>query len=119
MIVTSGNSATRNCASEISLILRNITHGSCPVRSATLKCDINDNSPHIDKKMIVGGDYIRIRHHGSDDGLHETLDKIYDYILRQNNITIINQPCIFHYIDDQEITAEKDCRTDIYVGIKA
>lgn len=84
-----------------------------------LKCDINDNSPYIDKKMIVGGDYIRIRHHGSDDGLHETLDRVYDYILRQNNISIINQPCIFHYIDDQEITAEKDCRTDIYVGIKA
>jgi len=84
----------------------------------TLATPIGDVPSGISKRAIAAGDYLIVRHTGSDDTLPSTLDVLYDFVLRSGDIVLSDEPCLFHFVDDPEETAEEDCRTDIYVKIE-
>ena len=84
---------------------------------------LNQSSETTDSKVIdkkySGGDFIRVRHNGSFAGLDETLDKMYSSLLTQEKVELVDQPCLFHYLDDPEEVSEDNLRTDIYIAVSA
>ena len=84
----------------------------------TLATPISDVSSGISKRTIAAGDYLIVRHTGSDDNFPNTLDALYDFVLRSGDMVLSDEPCLFHFVDDPEEIAEENCRTDIYVKIE-
>ncbi len=84
----------------------------------TLATPISDLPSGISKRTINAGMYLIVRHTGSDDILPSTLDVLYDFVLRSNDIVLSDEPSIFHFVDDPEEVDEESCRTDIYVKVE-
>ncbi|RDV26612.1 AraC family transcriptional regulator [Alteromonas aestuariivivens] len=63
------------------------------------------------------GEYLRVRHAGSYDGLEQTVDNLYLTMLSINDLWPADAPCIYHYLDDPEEVSEPLLRTDIYLPV--
>ena len=70
----------------------------------------------ITTRQEDGGTFLRIRHTGAYTGLPATLDAAYTAAL-QGGHALADRPCLFHYLDDPEETAEPALRTDLYVPL--
>jgi AraC family transcriptional regulator len=66
---------------------------------------------------ISGGDYLLLRHLGSFRRLPETINVLYEKIIASDEVSFGDRPCLFHYLDDPERTAESELRTDVYVPV--
>lgn len=73
----------------------------------------------IQSQTVCGGDYLIVRHTGSDDGLSQTLDALYAFALGQPDLLFADAPCLHHYVDDPEVVDPALCRTDIYLRLNA
>ncbi len=83
-----------------------------------LATPIGDLPAGISKRTIAAGEYLIVRHTGSDGVLPNTLDALYEFVLRSSDMVLSDEPCLFHFVDDPEEIAEENCRTDIYVKIE-
>lgn len=66
-----------------------------------------------------GGTFLRLRHTGGYDALGDSLDAGYNTLLSSDHWRVADRPCLFHYLDDPEETAEAALRTDLYIPIIA
>ena len=76
-----------------------------------------DLSAPVQETGIAGGQFLAARHHGSYDGLNETLDKFYWSALGAPGVELDDQPTFLHYLDDPEMSPEDELRTDLYLPV--
>lgn len=66
---------------------------------------------------VAGGRCARLRHIGSYDVLHESIDRLYAQIIHSGD-RIADRPLYVNYVDDPESRPEPDLRTDIYLPLE-
>ena len=74
---------------------------------------------NIVETQIIGGPALLKRHLGSYDHLPASIDDLYHAALCMKDVKIAEEPLLFHYLDDPEITAEAELRTDVYLPLVA
>lgn len=74
-----------------------------------------DNMTHTN---INGGAYLVTRHVGSYDQLPDAIDRLYLSALSIDEARLSDEPLLFHYLDDPEMNAEADLRTDLYLSLE-
>jgi AraC family transcriptional regulator len=66
---------------------------------------------------LAGGAYVRLRHRGDFDRLHDVMDLAYAGAIGLFDRAIRDAPLFVHYLDDPEEVAEADLRADIFLPI--
>lgn len=67
---------------------------------------------------LGGGLHARLRHVGSYDRIHTTIDELYGVVIDSENIQLADAPPHVHYLDDPEHVPEKELKSDIYLPIE-
>lgn len=67
---------------------------------------------------LQSGCYVRLRHFGDYDALHESIDLTYAGALVLLEHTPADAPLFVHYLDDPEEVPESELRSDIYLPIE-
>lgn len=67
--------------------------------------------------QVGGGTYLRLRHLGDYDRLHDTIDLAYASAISVHDREIRNAPLFIHYLDDPEQVAEAELRSDIFLPV--
>jgi AraC family transcriptional regulator len=62
--------------------------------------------------VLHGGQYARLRHSGSYDGLEETNQKLVEWMIASGHMPA-NQPLVHQFLDDHDETAAESLRTDV------
>ena len=71
----------------------------------------------IEVLALAGGRHARLRHVGSYQTLHDSIDRLYAAILSREADEIGDQPLFVHYVDDPESRPEAEWRSDIYLPL--
>ena len=66
---------------------------------------------------LGGGAYVRLRHRGDYDRLHDVIDLAYAGAIALFERAIRDAPLFVHYLDDPEEVAEADLRSDIFLPV--
>ncbi|GLK53383.1 AraC family transcriptional regulator [Maricaulis virginensis] len=66
---------------------------------------------------IAGGRHARLRHVGSYTTLHDTIDRLYAFVMADDTHLIADRPLIVNYVDDPESRPEAEWRSDIYLPL--
>lgn len=76
-----------------------------------------DLPPEIHSQTIDAAHFLRLRHTGAYDCLSAALDRGYEMLMQSDDAAFADRPCLFHYLDDPETTAEDALRTDILIPV--
>lgn len=67
---------------------------------------------------LQSGCYVRLRHFGDYDALHDSIDLAYAGALAALERTPADAPLFVHYLDDPEEVPEAELRSDIYLPVE-
>lgn len=72
---------------------------------------------NLKKETLPEGKYLKFTLKGSYQGVWPAFDRIYKYI-SENGLELAEGPCLENYINDPNVTPEKDLLTELLVPIK-
>lgn len=79
--------------------------------------DAGAPSGEMEEFTLQGGDFLRIRHHGSYDLISDSIDVLYAHAIDALDRELGPQPQYIHYLDDPDQVAEADLRADVYLPL--
>ena len=80
-------------------------------------CSEEAAEPSAPLAALPGGRHARLRHVGSYTTLHDTIDRLYAFVMADDTHLIADRPLIVNYVDDPESRPEAEWRSDIYLPL--
>jgi AraC family transcriptional regulator len=92
-----------------------------PVEQCRAICGLDvgaHNNPALESLELGGHLYARLRHVGNYDLITSAIDKLYDHVLNETDHDLGTVPLHIHYLDDPELVAESQLRSDLYLPLQ-
>lgn len=79
----------------------------------------HDASGELRTLELGGGHCARLRHAGSYERIHRTIDQLYAQVIASDDVQLGDAPPYVHYLDDPEHVPEEELRSDIHLPIES